>query len=294
MGDVKAREVADDVVTHGSDREVLPTEPAAEPEVNVDEPVASQTTEEPEGGSDEPSGVSEALIGRAKDYGLSQDDLEGFDEARLERMFSAIDRRIMQPQSQTQPMSAPAPMTTGATPTPMTSEGYTPLKIEFGDDLDESVTKPFTTVVDHLNGQLKDIHAFRQQAVMELQAMNVLREFSEFDRFLTGFGDEWNKDYGSGATVDLDPQSKEFQKRLEVFNGAKSLRSDAARRRQRMSVSDSLTRSHRAVHWDRIAEHERTKLDGKIDRRRKGFGERPVKGKQPAMSPREEAIEAWK
>ena len=123
--------------------------------------------------------------------------------------------------------------------------------------------------------------------------MNVLREFSDFDRFVTGLGSEWNAEYGGGTTMEMDPQSANFQKRLEVFQGARSLMSDAQRRGQRMSNSDALTRSHRAVHWDRIAEHERNKLDGKIDRRRKGFSERPVKGKAPAMSPRDEAIAAW-
>jgi hypothetical protein len=92
----------------------------------------------------------------------------------------------------------------------------------------------------------------------------------------------------------MDPQSSAFQKRLEVFQGAKSLQADAQRQRRRMSVSDALKRSHHAVHWDRIAEHERKKLNGKITQRQKGSAERPVKGKQPAMSPREEAIEAWK
>jgi hypothetical protein len=150
------------------------------------------------------------------------------------------------------------------------------------------------TVVEQLNGKLKEVYDFRRQAQEELQAMNVLREFSDFDRFLSGLGEDWVSDYGTGATVDMDPQSNEFRKRLEVFNGAKSMQADAQRRRQRMSVSNALTRSHRAVHWDRIAEQERKKLDGKIDRRQKAFVERPTKGKSPAMSPREEAIEAWK
>ena len=243
-------------------------------------------------GAPDSSAISEAMIGRAKDYGLSSDDLTGMNEERLGRMFSAIDRRIMQPQSVQGPTGPAMP---SAVPTPVTAmpEQYAPLKLEFGDDLDESVVKPFQSVVDHLNGQLKEVHAFRQEARNELQAMNLLREFSDFDRFVTGLGDDWTADYGTGPTIDMDPQSAEFQKRMQVFHGARTLQSDALQRRQRISVNDSRMRSHHGIHWDRIAEHERNKLDGKIDRRRKGFSERPVKGKAPAMSPREEAIRAW-
>ncbi|KKN54702.1 hypothetical protein LCGC14_0589710 [marine sediment metagenome] len=287
MSDVEPRDVADDV---------------QEPAGDVVEPSDVQVVDEPASESvpaaDEPSGaaISEAILGRAKDYGLSPADLEGFDGPRLERMFSTIDRRIMQPpagQVQPQVPGAPAPVTPGMAPGVVPGD-YTPLKIEFSDELDDSLVGPIKTVVEHLNGQLQEVHAFRRQAQEELRAMNVLREFNDFDGFLTKLGEDWAKDYGVGATVDMDPQSSEFQKRLEVFHGAKSLQADAQRRRQRMSVSTALTRSHHAVHWDRIAEMERTKLDGKIDRRRRGSAERPVKGKQPAMSPREEAIEAWR
>lgn len=275
MSDVEPREVADEVL-----------EPV------VDEPPGDQPADAPADAPvvDEP-GISEALIGRAKDYGLSQDDIEGLDAPRLDRMFSTIDRRIMQPAAQ--PAAAPvAPVAPAAQP-PMPGQ-YAPLDIQFGDDLDESVVGPIKTVVEHINGKLGEMYAFRQQAQQELRAMNVLREFSEFDRFLVVLGDDWAPDYGVGATVDMNAQSGEFQKRLEVFNGAKNLLADARQRRQQMSLSDALTRSHHAVHWDRIADHERKKLDGKIDRRRRGSAERPVKGKQPAMSPRDEAIEAWK
>jgi hypothetical protein len=266
-------------------------EPSAEP---VDEPAG-----EPAGDVVEPAApaISDALMERAKAYGLSGADFDGLDDARVERMFTAIDRRVMRPQTQPQVPGlpgAPAPALPGA-PAPSPVPGaYAPLKIEFGDELDESLVGPIKTVVEHLNTQVQQIHAFRQQVQSELQAMNVLREFGEFDRFVTGLGEEWAPDYGVGATMDMDPQSSEFQKRLEVFHGARNLRTDATRRRQQLSGPNALTRSHRVTHWDRIAEQERNKINGKVAQRRRGAGERPVKGKQPAMSPREAAIEAMR
>lgn len=253
------------------------------------EPVAR----EPESVIPEPDvGLSEALLGRAQGYGLSADDLTGLDDSRVERLFGAMDRRIMQPQQPTdyrlQATGQPEPVARSPEP-----ETYLPLTMEYGEDLDESVRTPFQTVVEHMNGQMKQIHAFRHEMHQELQAMNVLREFANFDHFVGGLGEDWKTSYGSGATMEMDPQGAEFQKRLEVFHGARSLMADAQRRGQRMNLSDALTRSHHAVHWDRIAEKQTEKLDGKIQRRRRGFSEPPVKGKAPAMSPREEAVLAW-
>lgn len=248
-----------------------------------------------EGDSPSAPGLSDAIMQRAKGYDLSSDDLEGLDETRLERMFSAIDRRIMQPQPQPQPGVAPA-VEAGAPAAPVGREGFLPLKIDFGDDLDESVSKPIQAVIDHLNTGAKEMHMFRSAIQQELQALNMLREFSEFDRFLTGLGDDWHDIYGNGATVDLDPQSKEMATRLGVFDGAKRMLADARRRPgQAMNVSGSHLGSHRATHWDRIAGHERKKLNGELERRKKGLTERVAPGtsKTPAMSPRDEAIAVW-
>lgn len=270
-------------------------EDVAEPIVDdagVDEP----STSESEVSTPEPaSGLNEALLGRAQGYGLSADDLTGLDDARVERLFGAMDRRIMQPGGGTQATGYGEQYPGARSPepgAPMPGQ-YEALKIEYGDELDESVRAPVQSVVEHLNGQLKQMHAFRQEVQQELQAMNVLREFSGFDRFIHGLGEEWVAEYGTGPTMEMDPQSKEFQTRMQVFNGGRSLESDAMRMRQRISKKDSQMRSHHGVHWDRIAEKEAAKLNGKIAQRRKGFSEPPVRGKTPAMSPRDEAIAAW-
>ena len=261
-------------------------------DAGLDEP----STLEPEVSTSEPeAGLSEALLGRAQGYGLSADDLTGLDDTRAERLFGAMDRRIMGPGGGNQATGYGEAYPGARSPepgAPMPGH-YEALKVEYGDELDESVRTPVQSVVEHLNGQLKQMHAFRQEVQQELQAMNVLREFSSFDQFVDGLGDDWKSSYGTGKTMEMDPQSADFQKRLEVFNGARSLMADAQRRGGRMSVADALKRSHHAVHWDRIAEHASEKLNGRIAQRRKGLSEPPVKGKSPAMSPREEAVNAW-
>jgi hypothetical protein len=237
-----------------------------------------------------PAAFSPQTIGRARDYGLSESDLEGMDSAKVERMFSAIDRRIMRPQ---EPVSGAQPPAPQAGPRGPVTGQYVPLKLEHNDDVDESVTKHVQTVVDHVNESMQGLHTFRQQMMEEVQAINTLRELGDFDRFVGGLGDEWTSVYGSGATVDMDPQSAEFRARMDVFQGAKTLRDDATRRRQPLALADAHLRSHRGVNWDRIEEHSRASRDDKVKKRRNASAERPTRGKTAAMSPKEEAIAAW-
>lgn len=248
------------------------------------EPSTPDETTEVESADDE-VGLSDALLGRAKEYGLTQDDVRGLDEPRLNRMFANIDRRIMQPQAQ-QPASQPTAQTSAPA-------GYTPFALELGEDLDESVSKPLKQLVDHVNAQLTGAHAFRQQTASEFQAMSILREFDDVDRFVTGLGDDWAADYGTGPSMHMDPQSGELRKRVEVHQGAKALLADAKRTGQRMTMAAALKRSHHGVHWDRIAEHAEKKINGKIAGRRRSAGERPTKGKAPAAAPRDGAIAVW-
>lgn len=203
--------------------------------------------------------------------------------------MAAIDRGRMRPQQ----IPAATPPTAPQGQVPQAQE-FVPWKLEMPDDLDESVTKPFQSVVEQMNRQMQQMHKMRQHTQVELQAMNLLRQLDDYDRFIGGLGEEWQKHYGVGSTVDMDPQSAEFQERMKGFHGGKGLQADAISRRQQMTQTAGWLRSHRADNWDRIAEMERTRINGKVDARKAQFGERPTKGKEPAMSPREEAEAVWR
>lgn len=233
------------------------------------------------------SPLDNALVERAKGYGM--DDLEGFDAPRLEKMFASIDRRLMQPQQQQMQYQQPQQVQPQAV---MPTE-YTPLKLEFGEDIDESLVAPLQGVVEQLNNQLGDVHKFRQQVNQEFQTLNLLREFNQFDSFINALGDEWHSDYGQGATLEMDPKSPEFLKRLDVFTGSQNMSRTAAQRGQSLNRGESWKRSHHAVNWDKIAEKANAKVTGKVESRQRSFGERPTKGKSPAMSPRDEAMAEW-
>lgn len=263
----------------------------------VTEAVSDATTpvvtpgEAGEAGEADTSPHDSGLRSKATEYGLTDDDISGLDGPRLERMFTAMDRRIMQPV-----IPAVTPVQTGVTPVEAGAQagkvGYSPFKLELPEELDEPLAKTFQGVVDHLNAQMAEVNQFRQMAATELAAMNMLRDFDGFDRFIEALGDDWEKDYGRGPTVDLNPNSAAFKKRLEVFTGSRSLADDFARRGMPMPRSDSWTRSHRAVHWDRVSELERKKLAGRVDGRQRQFAERPGKGGKPERSVDELALAA--
>lgn len=236
----------------------------------------------------ETQGPDQVMIDRANGYGLTAEDIEGFDSAKLDKMFSGIDRRLMQPQQQQQPQPQQR-----ATPQPVMPTAYEPLKLEFGEDIDESLSGPFKGFMEQMNGQFENMHKFRQEVTREFENRDMKRDFNQFDTYVNGLGDEWGSVYGKGNTLDMDPNSAEFKKRIEVFAGAQSLSRDAISRAQRLSTNDSWTRSHHAVNWDKVAEMERAKIGGKVEARQRSFGERPSKGKTPAMSPRDQALEAW-
>ncbi len=279
---------------------------ADEPQTN-DAPVESDPVSEAEpavetfsesvGEESTPAELDSGIASRAKAYGLSEADIEGFDGGRVESMMASIDRGRMLPQQQ-QPQTFPSPAQPGTMNTPPAGQpkamptGYTPLKLEFGDELDESIVSHLKAIQDHSNAQIQNLHQMNVQSSQQMHAMNLMRELTDFDRFVGGLGDEWQKNYGTGATLDMDFQSPEFAKRMEIFQGGKGLQAHAAAGRQNMNAAKSWLVGHRANNYDRILEMDRNKTNGKVVARQKGFGERPTKGKAPAMSPREGAIEA--
>lgn len=252
------------------------------PDVESPTEVGTEATE----GATDASALSEGVLGRLRDNGLDAAMFVGMDDARVESMLSAIDRRVMAPQPQSQPVQQQVP-------TELPAE-YEPMTLMLSDDLDASVSGPMGKLLEQVNGQMKQVHQFRQQMNQELQAINLLREFAEFDRHVSSLGEEWSEEYGSGSTMDMDQNSRQYQNRLEIFSGAQSLVSDAGRRGSHIGRNDAWTRSHRAKHWDKIAAGERKKLDTQVKKRQASFGERPSKSKGETQSPRDAAIAAMR
>lgn len=251
--------------------------------------VVSEDAEEGEdvGEPIEPA-LSAEIIERAKGYGLEGDDLGYFggEDSRAERMFAAIDRRTMGPTPGAVPEAQPNTVI-------QQQEAYKPFEVTFGEDLDESVSGPMRGMVDHFNTTMKQAHEFRQAVENEIRAINLMSQLNNFDGYINGLGPEWAEQYGAGSTLDMDPQSKAFQTRMDVFRGGDSLMANQ-NGQGTMRQGAAWKRSHQGHNYDRIAEMERKKLEGKITERSTQFGERPTSGgKKPSgLTPREAAVKA--
>lgn len=268
-----------------------------EPETNeavVDEAVVDEATVEDPGyvGLDDaepsteeaaPAELSAEILSRAKSYGLDAEDLAGLDDSRLQSMFAKMDRRSMGPSVPKAPAAPKAPITTA-------EQTFVPFELKLDEFVDESIATPLKGIVEHLNGQMKEVHSYRQRVLKELNAINTVRAVQEFDRYIESLGGDWSDKYGSGSTLEMDSESPEFQSRLEIYTGAEGLVANSKKRGSTMMRRDSWERSHRATNWDRIADQARKDVGNKVDRRVSQFAERPTRGTVPAMTPREAAI----
>ena len=256
--------------------------------------IETETMPEPSELVESPA-LSDELTQRAKDYGFAAETFAGMDDAVVSNVLNTFDQRLagMQPQPPTdgapgQPSAQPQQQQ-GA---PFGAE-FKPLVVDFGEELDEGLVKSFGGMVDGLNGQLKELHQVRQAIGREVVAINQLREFDSLDRFIESLGEEWTDVYGKGRTQDMNPQSAEFRKRIEMGTGGNAIGANMARINQPMRQWDAWQRGHYAVNHERLAEMERKKQDGRRKGRQARFSEPPQKGKTPTTSNREAAEAAW-
>jgi len=245
---------------------------ADENEGRVEEVSGDNADAQTDVGSDS-VGLAESTLERASQYGLSDSDLKGLNDDAAASVMAAIDRGLMS--QRPEPVQNVPAAQQQDTAQVGASFGFEPLKIELGEDLDESVTKPIQSIVESVNGRLKQVTEFQANLVKELQAMETIRQLSEFDGFIAGLGDDFKAEYGSGSTLDMDPNSQAFKDRMEVFYGAQSIFENMARRGQKMTMADARRRAHGGKFFNKIRDIEKRSVMSEIDRRRASSSERP-------------------
>jgi len=237
--------------------------------------------------------LSEGMLSRAEQYGLSKDLLDGMDDKRAEALFAAIDQRLMAPPSNDGGDGDKLPAQS-APPQTIFGEFQEPFKVEFGEDIDESVSSPVSGLVESLNKEFRQLHEFKESLGRTIGELNLRRELADFDSHIASMGDEWSDVYGSGPTVDMDQKSEAFKNRMEVFWGSQSLINDSQRRGNQLGRRDAWTRSHAAKNYTKLEERARKKVVDNRQKRESMVSERPSGGKTPKMTPREAAIAALK
>lgn len=231
-----------------------------------------------------------ALVQRSERIGLSAKDLEELGGDRVSSILAAVDRHIMNPPKETEMPSQAQP----ETKTPEAPAGYEPLKIEFEEDVDESVQKGIRTPMETLDKKLGEMHKRFDQFQQEVAAIHFMNDLSMFDRMIDGLGEDWKEHYGEGPTMELDPQSDTFKRRMSAFVGGRRLAADHRRSGLKMSDSQAWKRAHESANIDRLRELERKRLESDLKNRQKSFGERPASGRAQQLSPFDAAVAAMK
>lgn len=276
--EVDPQDSVDDVATESPDAAEISGDLHTDNDVETD---AAEVAE-----SSKPT-ISDATLGRADAYGIPRAELEGLSDAQASRLFATIDRRTMQSPAAQQPQAQQPQQTE-------TPQGYVPYEPEFPEELDEALVGVLKGFTKHVNDHLAGLDGRTQDVIGAIQSQDMVREIEGFDRFIADLGEDWEGEYGKGPTLDMDPNSSEYRTRMEVLFGSRNLRTDAQRRRSPITAKAAHKRAHGGMHYDKIAEREREKLNGKLAKRRRGASERPARGKTGTLSPHDHAVEQWK
>lgn len=194
---------------------------------------APQTPDEPE-----ETGISESLLNTAKSVGFDDDDLDGLDEARIERMIAALDRRAIDTVRRLQ-QSHPAQVgVTGAAPAgpqpPVGAQPFMqqppwmqpqqqqpqPFKIDLDDSYDDKLVATLKSMDSHYQQQLAYMQQVLNQTLQSQQQFATVQEDPTtrwFDAQLSGLSEEYQSVFGKGTINDIREGSAEDRNRSELF-----------------------------------------------------------------------------
>lgn len=182
------------------------------------DPQPQPTEEEPE--------VNDALRNQARDLGFSDEDLDGIDQARIERMIAAVDRRAIDAIAKIHSSHQQTPAQAGMGPAPVGPQSPTgaPLPQQFSIDLDPNEYD------DKLVATLNAMNQYWAQQFQALQATaqpaNVAEDQTTrwFDAQFSGLGEDYVSVFGKGQIEDLRPDSAEEKNRFELYRAFAALR----------------------------------------------------------------------
>ena len=177
------------------------------------------------------SAVDETWIAQAKELGFSDDELEGADQATLERLVRAVDKRTVEFLSRfQQPNPAQqAGMGAGvagnqppaAPPTPQLPNQFT-IDLDT-DEYDPALVKTLKSMNEYWAQQFQALNQSLQAAQ---QPTTVADDPTTrwFDAQFSGLGEDYVSVFGKGKIDDLRPDSAEEKSRVELFRTFDALR----------------------------------------------------------------------
>lgn len=176
---------------------------------------AEPSAEGAEAGEDAPE-VDAELRSRAKEAGLSSDEVSDFSEAQLRKVLTVYDRALIRPAK--------------AQPIERGEETVEKVPDDFDLELDPEyhdpeVIKAFKALDARHQAQNNELRAELGKMTEHMQR-SARQQYQEgFDRWLEELPDEYAEFLGTGSTLELDEDSDFFKRRSEVAMASEAMRS---------------------------------------------------------------------
>ena len=289
---------------------VTPTAPSTQSVGNLNQPPPVQVTANPvePTAPPKPEPLDPDYIARGGRWKLGEEELRAIPRDVFERINASADAEVMENMfrlRQGQPDQSPAPQGPPLQTQPIQHAQpdvlpFKPMELKFEDmDDDSPVVSQTKAMNEGMTKNLNDLYAHVSSQFSQIaEALQMLREHNDYgilDRHIGELGDEWKDVFGSGATVDLSPGSKEWTTRQNYRKAIlENLGLDAQLGRER-DPKEAMLKARYRLFGQKISTIERSKREAAAIEAAKTLPPPTgaMNGRSPTMGLRESVMRAF-
>jgi hypothetical protein len=233
-----------------------------------DDDAAEASSDETEDDTTDETALSGAMIDRALDAGLTEDQANALG---VDALTGILDRLDQQAAELAKNVPDTEPATESETPK------VEPYKLKLDPDLHEDdVVLAFNEMNEHYAGLMQTMSERLGRMEQTHTAAAEAERTTRMDRMFKDLGKEWEDVYGKGSTSKMSRRSDGYKARDEVEQHMKVLAAGyKAQGRQVPDEADLFMRAHRGTHGDKQATISQTRKAEKVRNRQGQFVARP-------------------
>lgn len=260
-----------------TDDDKTPVEEKAETPKEDKQPQAEETKDEkPEVA--EKQALPDELVGRAKEAGLSDEDIESFSSDQLEKVLSLVKTETGDQQQTDKPKSD------------YNSEEF---KVELDPDIyDPDICKAINSTAEQINGLKTKLN----EVTSALAAQSELSFEKDFESMIATLGDEFSDTLGKGDLEAIGSDSEHFKNRCKVIDEMNAIATGYTQTGKKVPSQKKLfERAVNSVFGDKVKSNVRKEVAAQLEKRSSQIISRPTskKGKDN-MSPERRATNVVK